>query len=302
MEFKRSPIFYMGNKYKLLPQLLPLFPSQCENFYDLFGGSGVVSLNYKGRNKTIYNEFNHNVVGLIEMIINNNPKELDEYYKNKIKEYNLETKSICKNEYHLRTDNFNRLREDYNKNSEKNYKDLYLLSVYSINHLIRFNSKDEFNVSSGNNSYNEKNYNQILDFHKSFKDVTILNKNIFDLNLDELTENDFVYCDPPYLNTEAVYNEKRAFGNWDINNDYKLFKILDDLNDRNIKFGLSNVFENRGIKNDHLIKWSKDHNYNVYHLKRNYNAFSSESSNSDEVYICNYKIENKTLNEKYELF
>lgn len=40
MTYIKSPIFYMGNKYRLLPQLLPLFPSNIDTFYDLFGGSG----------------------------------------------------------------------------------------------------------------------------------------------------------------------------------------------------------------------------------------------------------------------
>ena len=46
MKYLESPIFYMGNKYKLLKQLIPLFPKQCDTFLDLFGGSGVVSIFY----------------------------------------------------------------------------------------------------------------------------------------------------------------------------------------------------------------------------------------------------------------
>lgn len=46
--YKPSPIFYMGNKYKLLKQLIPLFPTKCRKFIDAFGGSGVISMNYRG--------------------------------------------------------------------------------------------------------------------------------------------------------------------------------------------------------------------------------------------------------------
>lgn len=35
MKLLKSPIFYMGNKYKLLPQLLPLFPKNIDTFYDM---------------------------------------------------------------------------------------------------------------------------------------------------------------------------------------------------------------------------------------------------------------------------
>ena len=61
-----SPIFYMGNKYKLLSQLIPIFPGKIDTFYDLFGGSGTLSLNVKA-NKTVYNELNYNVYKLFEL-------------------------------------------------------------------------------------------------------------------------------------------------------------------------------------------------------------------------------------------
>lgn len=47
-KYKPSPIFYMGNKYKLLKQLIPLFPTKFRKFIDVFGGSGVISMNYRG--------------------------------------------------------------------------------------------------------------------------------------------------------------------------------------------------------------------------------------------------------------
>lgn len=67
-----------------------------------------------------------------------------------------------------------------------------------------------------------------------------------------------------------------------------MFKLLEGANKRGIKWGLSNVFENRGKKNQHLIDWCEKNGWQVYHLDRNYNPFSRGNSNSDEVYICNY--------------
>jgi len=37
-ELKKSPINYTGGKFKLLPQILPLFPSNIDIFVDLFAG------------------------------------------------------------------------------------------------------------------------------------------------------------------------------------------------------------------------------------------------------------------------
>ena len=51
----KNPFNYIGAKYKLLPQILPLFPKEIKTFIDLFGGSGEVSLNVNA-DKIIYNE------------------------------------------------------------------------------------------------------------------------------------------------------------------------------------------------------------------------------------------------------
>lgn len=66
IDIKKSPIFYMGNKYRLLKQILPLFPNDIDTFYDLFGGSSVVSMNVVS-NKTIYNEINDITIGLLNI-------------------------------------------------------------------------------------------------------------------------------------------------------------------------------------------------------------------------------------------
>lgn len=44
-KYIKSPFNYIGGKYKLLPQILPLFPDKISTFYDVFGGGGSLSLN-----------------------------------------------------------------------------------------------------------------------------------------------------------------------------------------------------------------------------------------------------------------
>lgn len=303
IKYKRSPIFYMGNKYKLLKDLIPLFPDSCDLFMDLFGGSGCVSMNYKGTQRTIYNELNTNIVELIKMLVNNEPRELDEYWKEQIGKYKLQPikdRKYFENEEeyqkHLElTKGYYDFRTFYNNSKNRDYRDLYLLACYSINHLIRFNSNSDFNASCGNlQQYNEGIFKQICDMHESFKNVEIVNGDAFDFDFSILTRNSFVYVDCPYSGTEAIYNGKQAFGGWTVESDYKLFSLLEKLSRERIKWGLSNVFVNRGKTNQHLIDWCEKNNWNVYHLDRNYNPFSRGNSNNDEVYICNYIKENKT--------
>ena len=127
---------------------------------------------------------------------------------------------------------------------------------------------------------------KIVNMHDNMQNVDILNKNCFDMNFNELNENDFVYCDPPYLNTTATYNEN---GGWTEKDEEDLYSLCEELDKRNIKFGISNVFSNKGKKNEKLIKWCEDNNWNVYRFdKVSYSACGKGNSNATEVFICNY--------------
>lgn len=285
-----SPLPYMGNKYNLLPQLLPLFPRSCDIFVDGFGGSRVVSLNYKGTKQTIYNEFNPNIVNILKCLLENDANSLDKYFNIYIDRFGLPTKGLNTREEYLKYQpNYNQLRNYYNT-CNRDIRLLYLLIRYSINNLIRFNKNDEFNAPSGKQVYNKKVLSTIQTFQKNFKEVTILNKNFFNLDLSILTKDSFVYLDVPYTNTKAVYNESRAYGGRSLEEDKKLFVLLEELDRRGIKWGLSNVFTNNGISNNHLIQWCDKHGRKVYHLSITYTPFSKakNENKTDEVFICNY--------------
>lgn len=305
-KYYESPIFYMGNKYKLLKQIVPLFPKECNIFVDLFGGSGVVSMNYKGKEKTIYNEFNPNIYELVNLFINNTYEELDKEIQAIVDKYNLVTgkkRNMFSSEEEFLADTnakkarYNQFRSDYNFSQDKQMIELYVLSIFSCNHLIRFNKNDEFNASFGSNgNYNDNLKRKVKNGCNLLNGIETQLGDALTFDFSELTENDFVYCDPPYTNTEAVYNEKMAYGGWTEESDEKLFKILEELNSRNIKWALSNVFINRGKENIHLQDWCNKNKWNVFHLDRNYNPFSRGNSNNDEVLITNYSIkkENET--------
>lgn len=58
-----SPLNYTGGKFKLLPQILPLFPKKIDTFVDLFCGGCNVGLNVKSK-KIIYNDINEKLIKL----------------------------------------------------------------------------------------------------------------------------------------------------------------------------------------------------------------------------------------------
>ena len=60
-----------------------------------------------------------------------------------------------------------------------------------------------------------------------------------------------------------VQYEKHETDAWTIESDYELFDILEDLDRKGIKWGMSNVFVNKGNVNEHLIKWCEENNWYV---------------------------------------
>lgn len=167
----KSPIFYMGNKYELLPNLLTYFPKKetVSEFIDLFGGSGVVSLNVPYENIT-YNEINHNITNLFKMLIETKPKEIINHIKHRVIEFDLPQKGVEKkdNEYSKYKRNYLNYRKFYNKQEQKNYFDLYTLTYFSFSNLIRFNSKNEFNMPYGHRCFiNESHEYNIETFYNA---------------------------------------------------------------------------------------------------------------------------------------
>ena len=113
-------------------------------------------------------------------------------------------------------------RTFYNEN--KNILDFYTLMFYSFSQQFRFNSKGEFNMPCGNDCFSELNKTYIkngCDFYNR-ENVKIGNKDFREFNFTSLTDKDFVYLDPPYLNTTATYNENGGWNSDDQNDLYKL--------------------------------------------------------------------------------
>jgi len=273
----KSPLNYVGGKYKLLGDIIPLFPKKIDTFVDVFAGGFNVGINVTA-NRVIYNDIEHHLVGLMEYIRQTSTEQLL-----------CEIDSIiCK--FDLRKDDsegFLKLRETYNA-GESSPIMFYTMICYAFNNQIRFNNDGKYNMPSGKNrsSFNPALRQKFILFadtlHK--KDCRFENNQFYDIDFSILTENDFVYCDPPYLNSVATYNEN---GGWSENNEKKLLEMLDGLNDRGIKFALSN---NLKYDNPILEKWRTK--YFTHYISGDYsncNYHKKDRSGDKEVLINNYK-------------
>lgn len=278
-DFIKSPLNYTGGKYKLLPQIAPLFPKNINTFIDLFAGGGNVGVNVNAK-KIVLNDMQTQVIELLEYIYQNGTTVMLQEIKNIISEYNLDREN---------KEGYLGLREAYNS-SDKSPMVFYSLICHAFSNQIRFNRHGEYNMPFGKRTFNPKLQKRFVSFsnHIKTKNISFTNNDFRKLNPKQLKSEDFVYCDPPYLITMASYNEQDG---WNENDESDLLLLLDNLNEDNIKFALSNVFKNKGKTNHMLIDWSKK--YNVHYLNHtyansNYHAKDKSRDSTVEVLITNY--------------
>lgn len=86
----RSPLFYVGDKYKLMPQLKKLFPNDIDTYYDVFCGGGSASINVNAK-KIVMNDVDEKIIELHEHL-QIASKDIDYFIEkmyNLIKKYGL---------------------------------------------------------------------------------------------------------------------------------------------------------------------------------------------------------------------
>ena len=304
-ELIQSPLNYTGGKYKLLPQILPHFPKDIDFFVDLFCGGGNVGINVPC-NKVLFNDSNDIIRYLFGTFKNMDKDEIFRLINSIIQKYGLSDSEKYGYEYYgctsadglskYNSEGYNRLRADFNKIQSIDYGyyiTLYVLIVYSFNNQIRFNKKGEFNLPPGKRDFNKKMRDKLSAFIDRLKsgDYKFESCDFRELHDGDWNDKTFVYADPPYLITCATYNEQDG---WNEELEKELLAYLDNLNERGIRFALSNVLKSKGKENDILIDWVNKNigKYRVIYLDYSYSNSNyhtkDRTSKTDEVLIVNY--------------
>lgn len=299
--FIKSPLNYTGGKYKLLPQLFELFDNSKHTFIDVFGGGFNVGINSLSK-EIIYNDKSIQVSRLIKMLAKSDYDLLENDILKIIDKYKLS--NSYNNGYELYECNssdglgkfnkvpFENLKKDYNSMENSHEKDLLLLVLifYSFNNQIRFNSDGNFNLPVGKRDFNGNIRKNLKSFCKNANDKDISFYSVDFENLLPLIDNEsFVYCDPPYYLGTAAYNENNG---WNQKDEERLLCFLDKLNDKGVKFALSNLIAHHGVNHKLLEEWATQNNYNIHYIKSNYSNsnyhIKDKNSESIEVLITNY--------------
>ena len=121
----QSPLNYTGGKYKLLSQIVPLFPKDIDIFVDLFGGGFNVGANIEAKT-IVYNEYDTNVFNIIKGIYDSKDNIIEDI------DYYINYFSLSK----TNKEGYLALRNEWNKSFKKDWIRLYTLICYSFNILI----------------------------------------------------------------------------------------------------------------------------------------------------------------------
>jgi len=296
--YRRSPFFYVGDKFKLVPQLKKNFPTDIDRFIEPFCGGGSVFLNVDAKSYLL-NDIDSYMIRLHQFLIDSSasPEAFWQQLKLNIEKYNLSATFMGRDipkEYRkefvktyfakYNKDAYIRMRSDFN--DEKNdMMLLYMLLIYGFNRMLRFNAKGDFNLPVGNVDFNKN----VVDALNSYFDY-VKDKNIQLFNMDfqdfiekvQPTSKDLVYLDPPYLITFSEYNKL-----WNEDSEIRLINYLDELNARGIRFAVSNVLWHRKRYNGTFNMWAQK--YNIVKIKSNYISFNDNTEKDTyEVLVKNY--------------
>lgn len=298
----KSPLNYTGGKFKIIDNLLNIFPDGINTFVDLFCGGCNVAVNVKAK-KIIANDLSKELISLFKYLKKNDYFEINNQINKVMEHFNLS--SSFKHGYqhynttsssglgHYNKEGYLKLKDEYNSMPASDKKNLYflMLIIYGFNNQIRFNRNGLFNIPVGKRDYNNSVKKNLNDFITAIreKDLDFVSIDFRKINYESLSVGDFVYLDPPYLLGCATYNESNG---WSLNDELDMYNIMEKLDNKGVKFALSNVIEHKGQVHDKLIEFAIKNRFNIYFVDRTYNNASYQikhkGTKTVEVIITNY--------------
>lgn len=261
------PIKCQGIKTKLVPLILANAPVPKDGVWiEPFMGSGVVGLNARP-SRALFADINPHVIAFYHALRSGTitPPSVRAF----LVEEGRFLQERGEEHYYAVRKRFNR---------EANPIDFLFLSRSCFNGMIRFNGKGGFNVpfcrkpQRFSPAYITKIVNQVAAFCDvlHFCDWSFVCQD-FEKTISEATEDDFIYCDPPYLGRHVDY-----FNSWDSQDEERLCRALSRTRAR---FILSTWHSNKYRANQYLeTLWSgfhvvtKEHFYHVGAKEENRNS------------------------------
>ena len=265
---------WVGGKRQLLQTLTPMLPKKINNYCEPFLGGGAM-LFYLQPRKAFINDINANLILVYEIIRDDVENLIDALskYKNDAETF-----------YAVRDLDRDKIKYAALSEVERAARIIYLNKT-CFNGLYRVNNAGEFNTPFGSyknpNIVNAPVLKAVSKYFNSV-DITITSLDYSEV-LTSITPKTFVYLDPPYDPVSDTANfTGYVKGGFSREDQIKLRDCCDDLNERKIKFMLSNS------ATDFIREIYANYNITTVKAKRAVNSVASKRGDVEEVVIRNY--------------
>lgn len=266
---------WVGGKRQLLDVLIPLLPKNITTYCEPFVGGGA--LLFALQPDTAYvNDINADLINVYKVIkddVESLIKALQEFKNDADCFYAVRDWDRDKTKYSALSD------------VQKAARILYLNKT-CYNGLFRVNRQGEFNTPFGRyknpNIVNEATLRAVNNYFNKAK-VT-LKCGDFEEAVKGIRKGSFVYFDPPYdpVSDSANFTGYDK-GGFDKDEQIRLKKLCDKLNNRGVKFLLSNS------STEFILDLYKDYNITIVKAKRSINSKGDGRGDVNEVLVKNYE-------------
>lgn len=296
--WKPSPLYYNGNKFTLLDWLNNFIPKNKNGtFHDVFGGSGTMCLNFANEFKeAVYYEPVPYVFKMFEWAKQMTPEKVEELKKEVYRldnKYNMICNWVSNSERDREVNGGSNKIPQYQGwlaflENEKIGQDspaelLFIANLFSFSNTLQMSPKTGLlGKSWGAYNFNPDNLKDFYYLNKVSDKIKCKNQGFQEFDISQVDkENDFIYLDPPYLGTEANYNKF-----WTDAIDDQFLAFCESLTAAGIKWGMSNIFENKGFINHKLKEWAYS-NKLIVHMRDKKYTLNGVTGDAIEVFITN---------------
>ena len=257
---------WAGGKYKLVEFIKENFPDKpYGRFVEPFAGSAAVTLNVEFESYLI-NDINTDLINLYK-ILKSDKLEFIKY-----------TKSYFNGEYNNEK-SFYELRETFNHTDDIKLKSaLFIyLNRHAFNGLCRYNNKGGFNVPFGRYKTTYFPEKEMLAFLEKSDRIELRNTNFQEI-FKEVTSDDLIYCDPPYI----PLTETASFTSYSKNNFRKTEQeILSNEVNKAKELGCTVLVSNHNVPLAHELY--KDADIHMVDVQRNIAASGEKRLKVSEI-------------------
>ena len=220
---------WVGGKRQLMFELLKNMPESYNRYFEPFIGGGALFFELQPENGYI-SDMNAELINLYSVVRDNVYELIQDLNKHEItKDYFLKIRNLD------RTKKYNTL-----SNVEKAGRFIYLNRT-CFNGMYRVNAQGQFNVPFGNyKNPRIVDADNLINCSKLLKNTEIKCADFSEV-LNKVKKGDFVYFDPPYvpLSETSSFTSYTKDG-FDIDMQFKLRDVCDELASMGVKFMLSN--------------------------------------------------------------